>query len=520
MPSFAPTPFMESPTYIVPHPQIQAIDNRRLPHPQVHTPCAPYQNPNHTRRVRLPHSIPVRELTDSAVQTEPTQGQVGGYADGSPPVRLDSGHGTASNSPSSSTTSKNQGSAGVDNYEKSCVTATLEIQRCPKDSAGKGNVPPYRNAHCEMWSVGSPDSIVPVCSSSQQEDEVVKGRRVSFPNLLSWERGTPNMQKMSDEVLHLKENNQLSGENEVGYGRSVYRNPTGPQGSLVANIDEPNDDVRNLSLMFPDHEQEKCGRNSPEDLTEVSCYQMVLHNYQMKRKLNESIWSVESLVPFIPNKEALVQENNFESEKITEIREKAVNSQLLTLNDNASVAKGSQQGHITACVGRKNPFVSLTFPLCQTTLSTTAGEEVDNGFSELEVDQNPYQEPAIESKRQRKCISSKEKELLFLSFAAGEKTSSMGQMIQNGGNMEVGGGTTENKEASQLRNEQLCVPMSNAHLVNRSIQCSTILPCSHNCWGGSSGRHPRNYSGDYATFDILLYKMHSSTQVQNNNYSV
>lgn len=462
---------MESPTYIVPHPPIQAIDNRRLLHPQVHTPCAPYQNPNPTRRVRLPHSVPVRELTDSAVQTEPTLGQVGGYADGSPPVRLDSGHGTASNSPSSSsTTSKNQGSSGVDNHEKSCVTTTLETQKCPKDSAGKENVPPYRNARCDMWSVGSPDSIVPVCSSSQQEDEVVKGRCMSFPNLLSWERGTPKMQKMSDEVLHLKENHRLSGENEVGYEKSVYRSPTGPQGRLVANIEEPNDDARNLSssLMFPDHEQEKGESNPPEDLSEVSRYQMVLHNYQVRRKLNESIWSVESLVPFIPNKEVLVQKNNVESEKITGIREKDGNSQLL--NDNASDAKGSQQGHITAHVGKKNAFVSLTLPLCQTTLSTTAGEEADgHGFSELVVDQNPYQEPATESKWQRKRTSSKEKESLFLSFAAGEKIS-MGQMIQNGGNVE--GGTTMSK-ASQ----------SNAHLVNRSIQCSTILPCSHNCWG-------------------------------------
>lgn len=493
---------------------MQAIDNRRLLHPQVHTPSATYQNPNHTRRVRLPHFIPVRELTDSAVQTEPAQGQVGGYADGSPPVKLDSGHGTASNSPSSSSTaSKNQDSAGVDNYEKSCVTATLEIQKCPKDSAGNENVPPYRNAHCDMWSVGSPDSIVPVCSSSQQEDEVVKARRVSFPNLLSWERGQPKIQKISDEVFRLKENHQLSGENEVGYEKSVYRNPTGPQGSLVAKIDEPNDDARNLSssrLMFSDHEQEKGERSSPEDLSKVSRCQMVLHNYQVKRKLNESIWSVESLVPFIPNKEVLVQKNNFESEKITEIREEAGNSQLLTLNDNASEAKS----HIMACVGKKNPFVSLTFPLCQTTLSTAAGEEVDkNEFPELEVDQNPYQEPAIENTWQRKSTSSKGKESVFLSFAAGEKISSLGQMNQNGGSMEVEGGATKNKEASQLRNGQLCVAtskasQSNVCLVNRSIQCSTILPCSHNCWGGSS-RRPLNCSGDMPLL-LILYKMYST----------
>lgn len=493
MPSFAPTPYMESPTYIVPHPHIQAIDNRRLLHPQVNTPCATYQHPNHTRRVRLPHSIPVRELTDSAVQTEPAQGQVGAYADGSPPVKLDSGHGTASNSPSSSsTTSKNQGSAEVNNYEKSCVTVTLGTRKCPKDSAGKENVPSYRNAHCDMWSVGSPDSIVPVCSSSQQEDEAVKGRRVSFPNLLSWEGGTPKTQKMSNEQLHLKENHQLSGENEVGYEKSVYRNPTGAQEGFVANIDEPNDDARNLSsslLMSPDHERKKGERISTEDLTEVGHYQMVLHNYQVKRKLNESIWSVESLVPFIPNNEELVEKNNFEFEKITEVREKAGNSQLLTLNENASEAKGSRQGLFTACVGGKNPLVSLTFPLCQSTLSTTAGEEVDrNGFSEFEVKQNPYQEPAIECKRQRNSTSSKEKESLF---AAGEKISSMGQMIQNGGNMEVEGGTNENKVASQLRNDQQFVPLSkvsqfNEHLVNRSVQCSAILPCSHNCWGNQA----------------------------------
>lgn len=101
-----------------------------------------------------------------------------------------------------------------------------------------------------MWSVGSPDSMVPVCSSSQQEDEVVKERRVSFPDILmSWGGGTPQatMQKMADEVLHQNDEQLPSCENEVEHEKSVCRSPTEPKnGPVVADNADANNDVENV----------------------------------------------------------------------------------------------------------------------------------------------------------------------------------------------------------------------------------------------------------------------------------
>lgn len=623
MPPFPPPPYVESPAYIMPHPHIQPIDYRRLLHPQVHAPSAPYQNPYHTRRVRPSHTVPVRETVNSAVQTEPTQQRVGGYADGSPPIRSDSGHGTASNSPSSSSSSsQKQGSANVENYtltsnkakdlqtNGTCTNGTgkhgfniltsrpTEI-KCRTDSVGKENVPPSRNAHCNMWSVGSPDSMVPVCSSSQQEDEVVKERRVSFPDILmSWGGGTPQatMQKMANEVLHQNDEQLPCYENEVEHEKSVCRSPTEPKNGPV--VADSNNDAENMlsskellsesrrknesvglvsslrqslpyrdellpslnkSHTLPDHEQDKGETNLSEDPTEIILYQMLLNSCQMKRKLNDSVWSVESLGPFIPNKELLLQKNNFESEMIIEMTEEDEISRLTTLNDNlivksrqerrqsrsfsssdsvpmsdswlvfstpaekpislskkpemesetdASEVRGPKKGHIMA-PAEKNPLVSLTPPPCDTILSTPTEEEVDeNRSSEPEANQSPNQETVIENEQQGKSTCSpQQKDSLFLSSAAGEKISSMGQLIlQNGVNMEVEGGPSGNEEASWLRNEQLCVPMSDqrmaevspskGHLVDCGIQCSNLLPCSNNCMEGPSRRHPIKYSGD------------------------
>ncbi|XP_026168613.1 bucky ball isoform X2 [Mastacembelus armatus] len=69
MPPFPPPHYMDVPAYILPHPHIQPVDYRRLLHPQVHATNTPYQNPNQSRRVRLP----VRETVNTEVQTEPTQ---------------------------------------------------------------------------------------------------------------------------------------------------------------------------------------------------------------------------------------------------------------------------------------------------------------------------------------------------------------------------------------------------------------------------------------------------------------
>ncbi|KAJ0012344.1 hypothetical protein NQD34_013319, partial [Periophthalmus magnuspinnatus] len=104
MPPFPPAPYMDPPTYFVPHAPVQPTDYRRMVHPQPHPNSAPYQNLNPTRRPRPPHSGPIRETVNTEVQTEPR----GGEFHGESPLQncSDSGRETALNSPTSSTSSQ------------------------------------------------------------------------------------------------------------------------------------------------------------------------------------------------------------------------------------------------------------------------------------------------------------------------------------------------------------------------------------------------------------------------------
>lgn len=574
---------------------------------------------------------------NSEVQTEPTQRGVGGYGEGSPLVSSDSGHGTTSNSPSSSSSSSQKRvSAEVENYTlpssntkdsqvnrtctnstvkhsfniphptgsktvQSFIRATLETQKNCKDSVGQENVPPCRNGRCNMWSVSSPDSIGPVSSSSQQEDEVVKGRRVSVPDILmSWGGGTPQatMLKVSDKVLPQNDHQLPSYETEVEHEKSVYQSPTETNDNaegilsskdsetlfkilklpfalhellsesrrenepvgLVGAVrhclpykDEPLHSL-NKSHHLPDNEQENGNETNPhEDITDSIPCQMSLNSYQMKRKMNESVWSVESLAPFIPTKEWLLQNGMLEPDAIVEMTEEAENGRLSTQSDNLIVAgkerrqtrrfsssdsvpmsdswlifstpaekqspsktpeieseidaseiRGPSQGQAPS---EKDPLASPTRLPSKIIVSIPTEEDVDgNGSSEPEANESPNQESLNVNEQQ-------EKETLLLKSTTGEKISSMSRLIlQNGVDMEAEDGACGNEEVSQLRNEQLCVPMADqktgGHLVDCGIQCTELQEkcfCKEgNSTMGPSRGHPFKYSGDLLLNSVMI----------------
>ncbi|XP_071348580.1 uncharacterized protein [Trachinotus anak] len=648
MPPFPPPPpYMEAPSYILPHPHVQAVDYRRLLHPQVHGPSAPYQNPNQSRRIRPPNAVPVRETVNSEVQTEPPHTGVGGFGGASLIGSSDSGHGTTSSSPSSSSSSQKGGSAEVENYTlpgsnaedfqvkrtstsstikhdfnalhptgtktvQSCIRPIRESQSC-KDSNGQENVPPCRNRHCNVWSAGSPDSMVPVCSSSQKEDEVVKERRVSIPDILmSWGGGTPQemMLKMTDKVLPQNNRQLLSSETELEHEKSVYQNPAETQNDPVVadgtdaykdaedilsakdsetlfkilklppdlydplsesrGDDDPLESVDSVSQCLhyrdellhslkkshklPDNEQTNGDdTNLHEDTSEIIPYQMPLIGCQMKRKMNESVWSVESLIPFIPTKEWLLQNGMFEPEVIVEMTEEAENCRHLTQNDNLIVNAGMQTSRSSSsdsvpmsdswlifstpaekpspakkpdmeseiyasemrgqmesqnmALSKKDPSASPTCLQSKIIVSSPTAEGVDeNGSSEPEANQSPNQESLIVNEQQENGPGSSEQEVtLLLNSTAGEKVSSTGHLTaQNRADTAVDDGARGNKEVG---NQQLCVPKANqkmsevspskGHLVDCGVQC-TELKC-HECEELNSGvgpnrRHPLKYS--------------------------
>lgn len=475
--------YMEAPAYIMPHPHIQPVDYRRLLHPQVYAPTAPYQNPNQTRRTLSPHNIP-RETVNSEVQTEPPQ-RGGDNYDRSPHVHSDSGHGTASVSPSSRSSSQKRHSAEVDNFEactlassnvrgfhvnntntngtlkhgfnilhpagtqnvQESVRAIFEEQKTHKDGVVQEKVPPCQYGHCNLWSVSSSDSIVPVCSSSQQDEVVKEGHTSISDTLLSWGSGTPQatVLKMADKIQPQNDKLLLS-ETQTLHEKSVYQSLTDAEGLLGSKDSVCVYKILKLPL----------AQSRTEDANETISYQMPSNGYQIRKKMNESVWSVESLPPFIPTKEWLMQNGMFEPEVIVEMAEEAENCGDSTQNDNVIVDAGKESGE------------TRRFSLCNSRL---------------------------------KSPSSPDKEATLLNSPAVEKMLSTGLLIvQNGVDMETEDGICE----------QLCVPMtdlkmakvspSKGLLVDCGIQCNKLQEMKCLCEEiksmGPNRRHPLRFSGN------------------------
>lgn len=595
MPPFAPHHYMEPPAYILPHPPLQPVDYRRFLPPQVHAaPAGPYQNTAHGRRVRLPNAAPLRETVNSAVQTEPTQRSVDGYTDVSPPVRSDSGHGSATDSPSSSCSVTNKRlAAELENYistnekaralqMRACTggagrfglsdhmarptelksmqsnfKATVASQKCHKD--GQDDQPAvYKHSRRNMWSVDSQDSMIPVCSSSQQEEETTKERRSSFPDILmSWAAGSPQapLPVDTDKVLGRDANRLRSDENQVNPDQLDCQSPKGADaagheakilsipkklpeftrtkglefaGSVrqcLAFADEPMSDK---CLAVSGCGQERPEENSLEEPPEVIPYEMVFNSStQSKRKLNESVWSVESLCPFIPSKDWAQHRSVLESEIIIETTEEPkdegasspsgdlvsklckemnqsvtesvpVSDSWLVYDTPAQKMTVSKQPEFSLDPSVVQEPAQNSCPPVEDLLTMLRTEEVDeDGSSEPEVDGRPQQEPAPEPgqpvgsscpphQREPLPVNSVERQ-----EAAAPAHTREGALLPTG----------------------LCVPSteqglvglspSKGHLVDFGVQCSKLLPCANDCCEEPFRKHLK-YSGTLRGAVVLL----------------
>ncbi|KAM8850884.1 uncharacterized protein AB9W97_021864 [Spinachia spinachia] len=608
MPPFhPPPPYMEAPAYVVPNTNMQPVDYRRF----VHAPSAPYQNPNQAHRVRLPYMGNVRETVNSEVQTEPTRRGAGSYREESPVVSLDSGCGTASNSPLSSTSDK-QGPAEVDNYTlsssdqndnqvkgtsangtvKHCfdilqpkvtktvqahIKAPLEKKLSHKDVVELEMVSPCRASCSKAWSRSSADGMDPLCRSSQKE-KVVLERRDSVPDILiSWGETQTTMLSVAKKVpLH-----GLS--TEVDHVESVYQSPIETRKSpAVAGGAFAEDAEGNLSSadsmtlfkilkMREVHEARKaeygkdngdwwgmvgpvkpCPLNEDEELQSASdsigqdygnwtniheetadivpSNQISLNSGQIKGKMNESVWSVESLAPYIPTKEWFLQNCTFEHQAIVEMTEETENG-VPSIQNNSIVEAGDKnqtlgyspsntdlmsdswlafstpagkrslpkkpetkrkialeikrpkQGHYTDPSDKDSSPSQTCLPPSKVELSTATDEDVDKiGSSEPEANQSPNQQSLFVNEQQEQSPSSQEQEgtLLFKS-AAGEKISFVGQIILNKGLTNVTEDGASGNNVGQHCNERLCVPIANQKIAQVSPSKSHLVDCGVQC---------------------------------------
>lgn len=622
MPPFAPHPYMESPAYILPHPHLQPVDYRRFLHPQVHAaPAGPYQNTNHGRRVRLPNTAPFRETVNSAVQTEPTRSSVDGYTEVSPPIRSDSGHGSATDSPSSSSSVTNKrvatelesyistnekaralqteactggtGKFGLSGHMarptelksmQSNLKATVATQKCQKD--GQENQPAvYKHARRNVWSVDSQDSMIPVCSSSQQEEDMTKERRSSFPDILmSWGGGSPQATLPADteKVLGRDANRLLSDENQASRDQLDCQSPkgTGAAGRAAEILSIPKklpestrtkvlefaSSVRQC-LAFADEQvptsdkclavsdcgQERPEENSLEEPTEVIPYEMVFNSSsQAKRKLNESVWSVESLCPFIPSKDWAQHRSVLESEIIIETTEepkdegtsspggkllsklcKAMNQSVaesvpvsdswLVYETPAEKMTKQPEFNLDPSVvqepaqSRSPPVGNLSLQH-QDFLPMLGTKEVDeDGSSEPEADGNPHQEPASETGQPvRSSCPPHQRESLPVNSAPEDKiTLASKQSLQSPVERDEAAAPAQTREGA-VPPTGLCVPgteqglvglsPSKGHFVDFGVQCSKLLPCANDCCEEPFRKHLK-YSGSLRVVVFFFFSL-------------
>ncbi|XP_019739335.1 uncharacterized protein LOC109524142 isoform X2 [Hippocampus comes] len=335
---FSGFPGMEAPAYVMPHPHLQPVDySRHFLHPVPHAQGPLYQ----TRRVRSPYPSYGRETANSEVQTEPSEGSASDK-EGSVHVVLDSGRGTASISPSCSSSSPKQDSAEYP-QPTSCVGVDAQVAeksspRPGENEAGESggeafqkgsdlaevatleNGPPCKNDLRSMWSLSPGGGPVPARSASQQDHEVLKEGRLPLSDIvLCWRASTPQEAALPPKA---SENAVFHSEDDEGpVCQSAVERNKGPgllrSGRASAAAEGMRDSKKPCeSQNGGAHSFDDSGevRNDEEnervtDPGENPCGSVPykLGTSRGERKLNESVWSVESLAAFIPSKDWILR---------------------------------------------------------------------------------------------------------------------------------------------------------------------------------------------------------------------
>lgn len=342
MAQFPPPPFMEAPVYILPHSYVQPLDHLRV---------------NNTagalnRRAPAPAAFPMRGTVSTEVQTERPP-----RADRRYDVCSDSGNGTTSCSPLSSSSSashkpgpKERSSPEKrphvgDNVIPSFLPSTLETQNQDGVNQQPRFASNFHSSHFNVWSQSS--DKVPLCSSSQSKNVADGCTHGSFPNIGMFDNTevTCGPLRLRDELPD-KSGSLRETEANDGLSQSNYEVPEslGRPGIPESRMEE---DFRKLGQTVQcstyrdgalcslntsqDRYEQRNLRSLHEDTSETIIHCLSSSSIHMRGKINESLWSVESLEPFIPSREWLLQNGLSDTEVIAETEEDQ--DRLSTLKD-------------------------------------------------------------------------------------------------------------------------------------------------------------------------------------------
>ncbi|XP_039609096.1 bucky ball-like [Polypterus senegalus] len=321
-PFLPPNPYMEIPGYIVPQAQLYPADYRRLLTPHI-PPTMAY----HARRFRYQQNTLHREMMSSEVQTEPCSvmrdSENSRSTDTEQGAGSDSGLGGRAAQACNSGTNSQCPSARQEGREDELGTSktrmttprsylfqkeevriecqdmpsALKIIRSRETTAEPRPSRPDDLVHCDVWSVSSAEGVIPLYSSSVHEVGVLHNSicpeqnevqcTPTFPDILllgtSQSDSLPGVCDQPRRALcdnPEKDSKMIMKENTT-YGKGIQRNSGVKEICLVKNLKN----VRFKILRLPFES---------------------IHTRE-GQKQSESVWSVETLMPYYPTADWLTE---------------------------------------------------------------------------------------------------------------------------------------------------------------------------------------------------------------------
>ncbi|XP_041736255.1 uncharacterized protein LOC121569403 isoform X2 [Coregonus clupeaformis] len=351
---FQPSPYMEPPGYILPHSQLHLADYRRMINPHYHTTHYPQTMAYHARRFRYQHSAPAnREMISSEVQTEPPSGAARSdpkLSNADSPMRSnvqtnsESGNATSCtaaqslspasavqevmskppayqdmiSAPTPNSTSISTRSAAP--QKGSFVFQTEEVRmECRSTPTGLNILHSHETSElCTTHRVsGTDEDLVQLCSSSSLHHHKASQEGMG----LVGEKEEQCLQQSCPDILLMDGSSSSGGpENFLDLedcDSVVAKTLTERPGNAESDMD--------YRLVVQSHKADgpQLARNDGElsGNSSKSVHFKILHMpFDMQyleelRKIEASVWSVESLAPYVPSAEFMIQQGLMEPHK-------------------------------------------------------------------------------------------------------------------------------------------------------------------------------------------------------------
>ncbi|XP_062377655.1 uncharacterized protein buc2l [Sardina pilchardus] len=396
-PPFPPSPYVDAPGYIMPHSQLHMVDYRRMMNPHM-APTVAYQ----ARRFRYQHTTNPRVMISSEVQTDPTVGQgqspIRSTSNGGP-TNCESGRGTCSTGTASTSTSPSSASSPEERTPERSEPVAMAMSQPPASSTFVGSATP-RTTVIQDHILFQAEEVQIKCSGTVADLKIAHREEttklVSDLNggSLRCNAGAPcvseggaaqDPEELKKDIESMRGSapcEEASAEEPclapcpdilLTAASSGSSEPLSPAEGSAEKPDVPNTDAVNITLTDQaktitadvDSSVVACGELNKDDYdlfpSSKNSQFKILHlpfdlQFGEVQHLETSVWSVESLMPYVPNSEWLIQNGLMtpQKEPLSPLMEDPISPTLATDVDSL------QERQQTVAGGEPDPHDSMT----------------------------------------------------------------------------------------------------------------------------------------------------------------